>query len=427
MADQVTTYAAVSDDALPIYIEERMIRLAERQLLLGGMTCEKFTLPERMGKTTRINRYPRLNNPTAQLVEGTPPDAVQLRVEKVEATVEQWGIVGLITDVAELTIKHPLLTTMIDRTGRAITETKEREIATVLMAGTNVFYATGVAGRASLTSSTKINTTDILKMTTQLRDNGAGDFEGALLVGILPPQMEGDIQGDTAFSNAAAYSQVVRLNVAEIGTYGGVRWSRMNFLPKFRGVAAPSTQSASVTGYSNETGAGAALGGSKITVVARDVQSGYERKISLEKTVGAGKDTADVTTPTSTNYTYDIYLTNTSGLLYKRVFNGVAANTLKTLTATIYTNGTLLTPPTAPADGTDTYVAFVFGRDAYGDVQLSGMSIQSFVTPPGASYSNPLAQGRKVGNKYMAKPTILDNNFFARYEAGSAMGSNLPA
>lgn len=426
MADATTNYAAVSDDALPIYIEERMIRLSERQLLLGGMTCEKFTLPERMGKTMRINRYGRITNPTATLTEGSPPDAVALSVTKVEATVEQWGIVGLITDVAELTIKHPLLTIMIDRTSRAINETKEREIATVLMGGTSVFYAGAATTRATITASTIITTGDCTDITVTLRDNGAGDWDG-LMIGILPPQMEGDIMGDSTFANAASYSQVVRLNVAEIGTWGGVRWSRMNFLPKFKGIAAPGTQGAEIAGYGNETGAGAGIGGAHVVVIAKDIQSGYERKISQDKAVGAGKDTADVTTPTSTNYVYDIYQTTTTNTVPKRVFTSVAANTVKTLTTTTYTNGETRTPTSAPATGVTAYMAFVFGREAYGDVQLSGMSIQSFVTPPGASYSNPLAQGRKIGNKYMAKPTLLDNNYFARLEAGSGKPDTLPA
>lgn len=425
-ADAVTTYSAVSADALSYYITEKMISLAQRRMVLQGQTQESLTLLDGMGKTLRINRYKRMNNPTATLTEGTPPDAVALEVESVDTTVEQWGLVGLLTDVAEVTIKHPLLSMMMDRTSRAISETRERETAQVLLGGTNVFYAGGQTSRGALTSSHKLTTADCMKITALLRDNGADDW-GGLMIGYLTPQVEADIMGDTTFANAASYSQVVRLNNQEIGTYGGIRWSWSNFLPKFAGVGAPGTQSASVSGYANEAGAGAGIGGAKLTVVSKDKQSGYERKISQEKSVTAGKDTAELTTPTSTNYVYDIYQTNTSGAAYKRVFTDVPANTLKTISATTYTNGTTRTPTTTPGSGAEVFIAFIFGKEGYGDVQLSGMSMQSYVTPPGASYSNPLAQGRKVGNKYMAKPTILDNNFFARFESGSAQSANLPA
>lgn len=427
MADSPTTYTAVSDDSYPVYLERRLLRLSELQMLLQGQTCEQFTLPEKMGKTIRLNKYPRVNNPTATLTEGVSPDAIALAVSKTEATVEQWGIVGLITDVANAVIFHDLMDVMNDRLTRAINETKEREIAGVLMAGTNVFYAGAATTRATITSSTKITTADCLEITVQLRDNGAGDFGDGLYIGVVPPQMEGDIVADSTFITAAAYSQIRRLNNAEFGVWGGTRWSRMNFLPKYKGVGAPGTQTATVAGYSNETGAGGAIGSAKVVVIGRDAQSGYERIISQEKTVTAGKDTADVTTPTSTNYVWDIYQSNTSGASYKRVFTGVAANTLKTLTGTTYTNGTSATPTSAPASGESVYIAFIFGKEAYGDVKLSGMSLQMYVTPGGSSDSDPLAQRRKQGGKYMSKPLILNNNYFARLEAGSAHGGNFPA
>jgi hypothetical protein len=220
---------------------------------------------------------------------------------------------------------------------------------------------------------------------------------------------------------------VTRLNIAEVGTWGGVRWTRSNNLPYYKGIAAPGTQGAEIAGYGNETGTGAGIGGAKVTVIARDILTGYERKISQEKSVTAGKDTADVTTPTSTNYVYDIYQTNTSGASYKLVFSGVAANTVKTITSATYTAGTSATPTSAPATGKEVFICWVFGKNAFGRVDLNGMSLQSFLTPAGASYSNPLAQGRKVGAKVMWKSFILDNDFFARLEANSAYSANLPA
>lgn len=427
MADQVTNYTAVSADALTYWITEKMIRLSERQLLLGGMTAEKFTLQERMGKTMRINRANRFPNPTVTLTEGTPPDAVKFDLTTVDVTVEQWGIVGLLTDIADVTTRHPMLNLMIDRASRAMNEAQEREIALVLMAGTNVFFAGAVANRAALDGTKYPTTQDLLKMTTLLRDNGAGDFEGGLYIGVCPPQFEADMMGDSTFATAASYSQVVRLNVAEIGVWGGVRWSRENFLPKFAGVGAPGTQSATVAGFT-ESGAGGTIGNSKFVVVARDTQSGYERKISQPKTAAAGSDSATLTMPTSTGYVYDVYMSNTSGAAYKLVASGLAAGAAPAaFTSTSYTNGTARTPTSAPASGMEVFVAFVFGREAYGDVQLSGMTMQSYITPAGASWSNPLAQGRKVGNKQMHKPSILDNNYFARLEFNSHYPANLAA
>jgi hypothetical protein len=73
------------------------------------------------------------------------------------------------------------------------------------------------------------------------------------------------------------------------------------------------------------------------------------------------------------------------------------------------------------------FTAFVSGQDAFGRVSLNGMSLASYLTPPGASYSNPLAQGRKIGTKIMCKFFIIDNNYFARLETASAYSAGLPA
>ena len=55
------------------------------------------------------------------------------------------------------------------------------------------------------------------------------------------------------------------------------------------------------------------------------------------------------------------------------------------------------------------------------------MSLQTFVTPKGSSDSDPLAQRRKVGAKYMRKSFILDNDFIERFETSSGIAAVIPA
>jgi N4-gp56 family major capsid protein len=427
MADAPTTFSVLSNDAINAWIAAEMYTLAERQLVLANY-AKRYTLPQRMSKTMRIIRYKRLNNPLTTLTEGTPPDAVALQTENVDVTVQQWGLVALLTDVAQITTTHPALQIAIERVSRAMSEVIEREVAEMLLGGTNVFFGfsggSPAANRAALTGAFRITTPAILPLTALLRHNGAVDFDGGLYFGCLPPQLEMDMMADTTFANAASYSQVVRLNVGEIGTYGGVRWVRSNFLPIYKGVAVPGSQSASVTGVA-ASGAGTVLDGTLITVVSKDIQSGYERKISAPYT--CTDDTTVLDMPTSTNYVYDVYQSNTSGAAYKLVASNLAADTGFTITTATYTNGTLSTPPAVPNTTQEVFIAWVFGREAYGRVELSGMSLESFLTPGGASWDNPLAQGRKAGAKIMWNSFIIDNNYFGRFESNSAYSANLPA
>lgn len=427
MADAVTQFSTLSSDAPNVYIAREMYRLSENKLRVGKF-AKMHQVPQRMGTTLRVVRYKRLNLPTSTLTEGTPPDAVALATENVDVTLEQWGIVVLLTDVAEITTTHPALQIAIDRTSLAIAEVLEREMCETLMGGTQVRYATGVANRAALDGTKKITTADILAMTVSLRNSGAAENEGGLYDGVLPPQLEGDVLGaDTTFQSASNFANVRRLDFGEIGVWMGVRWARGNFMPILAGIAAPGTQTASVSGFA-ESGAGGAFGAANIIVVSKDATSGYERKISQTKTTAAGSDDATITTPTSTNYVYDIYSDGDAGSgTYKLMFGNVAANTAKVLTQTVYTAASAATPPSAPASGKEVFVAWIFGKDSFGRVELNGMSLASYITPPGASYSNPLAQGRKVGTKIMWKSFIIDNNFFYRLESNSTYSAGLPA
>lgn len=432
MADVATTFSSLSLDAANVWIAQQVFRLAERRLQLGQF-ASKFNLPQRNGKTLRVVRHKRLNLPTGVLSEGTPPDAVALSIENVDVTVEQWGLVVLVTDIAAITTKHPALQVAIDKTALAMAEVLEREMATMLLGGSAVVFAgTGNTDRAGLLAADVMDTATILKAMTQLRALGAAPYEGGLYGGVIPPQMEADILStDATFKDASNFANVRKLEEGEIGVWMGGRWVRGTFLPIFKGVAAPdgaaeTAEKAKVV-LSGTGGPFANADVVKVRVVARDANTDYERKISQEGsvTITATDEDVVVTTPTSTAYVYDIYVSQATGSSTVRLqFSRVAAATAKTLTGFQATGAV---HPAAPVAGVEVFVAWLIGRDGYGRVELDGMSLQSFITPAGASFSNPLAQGRKIGSKIAWKSFILDNNFFVRIEAGSAFSAQLPA
>lgn len=442
MADAVTNFSAISTDAPNVWIARETYRLAERRLQLGQF-AKKYNLVQRMGKTLRIIRYKRVANPTSTLTEGTPPDAVALTLENVDVTVEQWGIVVLLTDVAMITTEHPALQIAVSRTAMAMAETLEREMAAMLLAGTQVRYATGVTSRAALTGAIYTTTTDLLAITTLLRSNGAEDFEAGLYGGVIPPQVESDISGsDSVFQSASNFANVRRLDYSEIGIWQGVRWVRGNFLPIFKGQGTPDASAASGTLDAGTAkpqvnaidGGGSIVSATnfKFAVVFKDKQSGYERHITQTSANIASAATGNnesftigVSSGWLTNYVYDVYMTvaGGSGSLFKVLSN---QTTVTSAAITAAPAGTEAVLPAAPAATKEVFVGWVFGKDGFGRVELDGMSLQSYITPAGASYSNPLAQGRKVGSKIMWKSFVIDNAFFCRLEANSRYSANLP-
>ncbi len=443
MADAVTNFSALSNDAPNVYIARETYRLAERHLRIGKY-AKLHQVPQRMGKTLRIVRYKRLNSPQNVLVEGTPPDAVALATENVDVTLEQWGIVVLLTDVAEITTTHPALQIAIDRTALAMAEVLEREQANMLLAGTQVFFGGAATSRATIVAGSVVSTATILKTTVALRNLGAAEDDGGLYNGVMPPQVEGDVlSGDQTFKDASNFANVRKLEFGEIGIWMGTRWGRGNYLPIFRGQATPDAAAASGTlaAGTEKPQVNAIDGGGtivsatnfKFAVVFRDKVSGYERHITQTSaniaSAATGNNesfTISVTADSIVNYTYDVYMTvaGGTGSLFKVLSN---QSTLTSAAITAVPTGTEATLTAAPAAGVEVFVSWVFGKDAFGRVELNGMSLQSYITPPGASYSNPLAQGRKIGSKIMWKSFIIDNNFFARIESGSAFSAGLPS
>lgn len=442
MADAVTNFSTLSNDAPNVYIARETYRLAERNLRIGKY-AKLHQVPQRMGKTLRIVRYKRVALPTSTLTEGTPPDAVALATENVDVTLEQWGIVVLLTDVAQITTTHPALQIAIDRTAMAMAEVLEREQANMLLAGTQVFYATGVANRAALDGTKKAGTSDAISMAVALRNLGAGEYEGGLFSGCMPPQVEGDIiASDQTFKDASNFANVRKLEFGEIGVWMGVRWARGNFLPIFRGQGTPDTaaESGTLAAGTEKPQVTAVDGGGTITsatnfkfaVVFRDKTSDYERHITQTSaniaSAATGNNesfTVDVTADAIVNYVYDVYMSAAGGA--GSLFKVKSRQTGLSVTITAEPTGTEATLPAAPAAGKEVFVSWVFGKDSFGRVELNGMSLQSYITPAGASYSNPLAQGRKIGSKIMWKSFIIDNNFFARLEANSTYSAGLPS
>lgn len=441
MPDVMTTTTVVANDTVSEWIARQMYRLAEQQLVVGRFAT-RYTLPQRMGTVLQAVRVGRLNLPTGTLTEGVPPDAVALTVSNVQVTVQQWGLVVLLTDVAEITTVHPMLRIAIERVSLAMSEMFEREMYEVLSNGlagaTQRTFQAGDTTRSGLASTDLMITSDVLTVVAQLRNRGAAPIEGQQYGGVLPPQVEADLLSETganAFAAAVANAaRIERLDFAKIANWMGVSWHRSNFMPRYSGTTAPASSQSAEDG-TIQTGAGS--GGSyaasssidpNVVIVARQVANDYERKISQASgnvTTTAG-GTFDVTTPTSTNYVYDVYAGTSASLTTITLVQArVAANTTITVLGTH--TGTTLSTDDIPADTVDVYTVFVFGKDAFGRVELNGMSLRSYLTPAGPSYSNPLAQGRKVGAKVMWRSFTLDTDFYEQFECASARGQNFPA
>jgi N4-gp56 family major capsid protein len=441
----LTDFSSVSDDAV-LYIAEKTLMIAHKIVRFYEM-ADKAKLPSQSSKTFQYTRYERLALPQSALSDGVTPSDTSMTVTPVTAVSEQWGAVVTITDVAELTIRHKPLQKAINLLGVQSAETIDREIFKVLLGGTNVFYPGATAGRLNIASGDVLSSSVLAKIVSALRSYGAMGIDkpkggpaedpelGDDYAAVVDPYVEQDISTtDTDFKAANVYNNTKVLWNGEIGSWKGFRFVRSNLLPILTSAAA------AVTADNTADNGTLVLNSSwRVMVTGVDDTFGYEKVIYQSSEQDTANDannahTITVTIPATAGFTYNIYAsavvalngttTATAMTLQGSGFAPSASikigSSVGTATATrlaLTTTGAA-SPPQQNAAGSKVHLSFFIGKEAYTCVDL--MNLQSTLTAPVATDSDPLIQRRKAGWKTMFKAVINNDNFFARCESESA-------
>lgn len=429
-----TTSLSLAADVVPLYIKEKLLSIAEKQTVFMDI-ADKEDLPENNGKTVQFTRYERLTLPTAPLTESDSPASTALTTSLVQAVMDQWGQVVNISDVAELTVKHPVMRIALQRLGTAGAELMDREVQKVLQGSSNVYFPNGRTSRSGLLAGDFLGTDDIRKVVSTLRSNGAPNYDGSNYVGVFDPFIEMDISKDATYVTAASYSNIKTLLNGEVGQWMGVRWKRSNLIPiitRLTGVAQSSAAvSTNMTGFANLNVQ------SKVTKL--DPSTGFETVIgdSLAQTITAGQALLlSFTQATTGNGTFNVYCSLEGGVagtetfqiraivaganltvkINKGIGTGVEVLTGNAIEIAVRATGAVAPPNTSTAGNVHT--TYCFGKESFGVVSLQGL--KTYMTSASASDSDPLVQRRKMGYKVMFKAVIKNTAFFTRAESLSA-------
>jgi len=392
------------------YIARKTLMRIKRDVVVYGLG-EKAKLPNRFSKTFQYTRYEKLDLPQNPLTEGVTPAESSVTLSTVDAVMDQWGSFVNISDVADITVNHPVMQQAIELLGEQAAETIDRECIKVLLASTSVYFPGAATSRVTIGAADYLSSAVIAKVLANLRSGGAHGQSGRLYYGLLDPFVEQDLNvGDTTFVNAASYSNLVALQNGEIGKWLGVRWMCTNLIPTFERLADV------VTASSATAGSLVAATTYYLQVTAVDNALGFEVASTQEQSqaTGGGQTSLDITMPATTGRTYKIYFGAASGVLYLSSSANAPAAVVNV--GAVPASGDV--PPAYPAVGRKIHFSWVFGKEAYSVPEL--MSLQTFVTPRAASDSDPLVQRRKASWKVMFKCVIQNNAFIARIESESA-------
>lgn len=431
------------------YIADETLPLARRQLV-AYQFGDPLELPKGRGTTYTATRYNRIPLPYAPLSEGVPPVGETMTISQVSADAQQWGDKVTITDVGEMTIKHPLFKKGTELMALQVAETSERNTFNALMGGTQINYVNSRGSRGALQAGDVLDTTTVIRTDAALETLGAPRFMGdeqtdmkieaeaggkrasdnpramPHYVALIHTLVVADFRQNPTVINAWTYSDLNRLYNYEAGEWSGIRFCKTNMIPSFTGNAA-------IQGTAGSAG-NLATASYYIIVTGQDVQNQYESQIYAVSNVIAvtgPNGSISVTTPNTVGYTYNVYIgTTTSPANLGLSPSGPAVGPLQgqatqlpaNTTVTITGTGIAQVPPTFPGNttGLTVFPTFVIGRGSYGIVVLDNIK---FTYLTGADKSDPLNQLRVMGWKNFWGVIIENNQFFARVESVSVFSS----
>lgn len=173
---------------------------------------------------------------TTPLVEGVTPNGNKLANQDYTATLAQYGDYLTITDVIMDTHIDPVLQQATDILGEQAAVTVETTRFNVLRAGTNVFFANGVASRNLVVAAPAIadqrrvttglnrqNAKKISQVVASTPDFNTRSVEAAYFC-VCHPDLETDIRNFTGFKPVADYGPHTTPFEGEIGSVEQVRY-----------------------------------------------------------------------------------------------------------------------------------------------------------------------------------------------------------
>lgn len=224
-----TTTTSLAAD-LQTYFSKKLLTQAKYQTVLDQFAHVE-NIPSHSSKTISFTQYTDLAVATTPLTEGTAPTDTALAATAITAVIDQLGAYVTLTDLAELTVKHPVVQKTTELLSTQSAKSYDRVINSVIVAGTSVIYADAVANRAALGAGNVLDFAEVRKGVAQLRNNGASEFADGNFVLVVDASVEMDLMGDTSFREAAYRAGKNEMYKGAIVSFAGVTVVRSNNIP----------------------------------------------------------------------------------------------------------------------------------------------------------------------------------------------------
>jgi len=218
-----------------------------------GRHGQKRPISKKSGNQIKFRRYSALAAATTPLVEGVTPTGSSLAVTDITATLAQYGDFVLLSDVVDMVNQDSVITEATDVLGDQAGLTIDQVRRDVLVAGSNVAYAAGLASR--ITTNTKLVAADFDKAIRFLKNQNAKMVTSGIpastgvgtsgirkgYVAIVHPDVEYDVESLVGFKPVSDYPSGVSVMEDEIGAYKNIRFVSSTNAKVFAGAGAAGT------------------------------------------------------------------------------------------------------------------------------------------------------------------------------------------
>ncbi len=202
----------------------------------------KKNIPKRAGATTSFRRLELPTLSTNAIVEGTTPDALDLTINKISATVQQYGAWTKVSDFLDMTGLDPIITETAQMFGDHSGLSMDQIVRDIVAAGTNVLYANGKTARNLVAAGDKISAADIIKMRTIMVKNNVKQVKlpsgGKGYLSFTHPEVIANIMTLPEWKDQNTYVDVKNREQGVAGQMYGIYFLEANTAPVFAGAGA---------------------------------------------------------------------------------------------------------------------------------------------------------------------------------------------
>lgn len=282
---QTTALEGLSPE-MQTYYDTSLIHAAQPELVHAQFGQHK-PIPANNGDTIQFRKFNRLGKKTDPLTEGVTPDGQTISIDKIEATVNQYGGYVTLSDKLQLTAADPMLTETVIEIGAQAGLSLDTVVRNILAAGTNAQYAEGqVASRSALTADHKLTVKAVKMAVATLKRANATRIEGDF-IGIVHPDAAFDLTEDPAWKAPHEYQDTAELYEGEIGKIAGVRFVETSEAMIFKGAGASGRDVYTTLIFgANAYGVTEVTGGGMKTIVKQNGSAGTADPLDQRATVG---------------------------------------------------------------------------------------------------------------------------------------------